>query len=112
MGYQASRDYFLTSFTRMFPEAPHGTALALLRAATSEQRYNEIATSIDVGAVELARLEKRSDARRERIAVLCNEIGADLEENGDPRGCPFRICFWTGIWLGVPGKGLPARCFR
>jgi len=46
-------------------------------------------------------------------------IGAKLIEGGDPRGFPFlidcpshRAYDFGGRGLGVPGRGLPARCFQ
>jgi hypothetical protein len=119
MGYDKERAEFLQDFGREFPNAPHNVALALLRAGTAEQRYNEITSSIDVGARELERLERASERRTERVRKLCERIGGKLIENGDPRGfaylieCPSgRAYDWGQRGLGIPGRGLPARCFR
>ncbi len=119
MGYQKEREEFLVRFAREFPEAPITFAAALLRHASSAQRYNEIVTSIDVGQKELDRLERVSEKRRERVEAICQKIGAGVEFNGDPRGFPFFVKCPSGYandWgrrgLGVPGRSLPARCFQ
>ena len=119
MTYQSERDEFLAAFGREFPNASRDVAAALLRAATGSQRYNEIASSIDVGARELARLEKREANRMLRVVGMLAMIGAKLIDGGDPRGFPFLIACpsgrtydFGGRGLGVPGRGLPARCFQ
>jgi len=119
MSYQRQREEFLVTFGAEFPRADHRAALALLREATGAQRYNEIVCSIDVGPAELARLERRDTARLFRVAEIARAIGAELIAGGDPRGYPFllrcpsgRTYDFGGRGLGVPGRGLPARCFR
>lgn len=112
MGYAKDREAFVAAFWRYFPASDGKDSGALLRAATSAQRYNEIVTSIDVGEKEMARLE-RADARRtERVRAICERIGATLEAIGDPRGHPYTLTTPDGRTLSVPGRGLPARCFR
>lgn len=111
MAYQKWREEFLTDFAREFPKAGHRNALMLLREATAEQRWNEIDSSIDVGEKERARLERASERRMERVRIICERIGAGLQGNGDPRGCPFSIVAPDGREIAVPGRGLPARCF-
>lgn len=119
MSYRQWREEFIHIFTQEFPKARLDEALLLLRAATSEQRWNEIACSIDVGERETARLEKASDRRMERVQAICDKIGAKLVPNGDPRGDPFFILppsgkttDWGERGIGVPGRSLPARCFN
>lgn len=111
-GYQTERDTFLFLFAREFPQARIGDALALLRAATGAQRWNEIATSIDVGDAERARLERASQRRLARVRKIEASIGAALETSGDPRGNPYTLYSPQGTRVSVPGRGLPARCFR
>lgn len=119
MGYDKERSEFLQHFGREFPNARHEVALAFLRAATSEQRWNEIDCSIEISDRERARHEKASERRTARVAKLAKSIGSELITNGDPRGyayllkCPSgRSYDWGQRGLGVPGRGLPARCFR
>ena len=111
MAYKAWREEFLSEFARTFPGASHSKALAFLRDATAEQRWNEISCSIDIGETETARQEKRSERRLARVRKLAESIGAQLSENGDPRGCPFGLVK-DGCTVYVPGRGLPARCFQ
>lgn len=112
MAYQKWREEFIAEFIRAFPKASYSVALALLRAATSEQRWNEIDCSIDVGEKEHDRLEKVSERRMGRVKALADKIGAGLDTNGDPRGCPFALIAPDGRKVYCPGRGLPARCFR
>lgn len=112
MSYRKWREEFLHQFGRAFPNASHRTALALLREASAEQRWNEISCSIDIGERETARQERRAEARTERVRALCARIGATLDENGDPRGCPFTLKTTDGQEIPVPGRGLPASAFR
>lgn len=112
MGYQKDRTDFLFEFSRTFPHAHQGIARALLRDATGAQRYNEITSSIEISEREAARLEKRDNARTARVQRCAAMIGAKLDENGDPRGCPFVLIAPDGHKVYVPGNGLPARCFR
>jgi len=102
-------------FGREFPQASREDARALLRAATAEQRANEIECSVDVGETERERMEKASARRMARVRKIARKIGADLIENGDPRGfsfvltCPSgRTYDWGGSGLGVPGRGFSA----
>lgn len=118
MSYQKEREEFIAAFCREFPAAGYSTACWLLRQATASQRYNEIATSIDVGQAELDRLEARDQRRDERVRKVVEGIGGKLETNGDPRGVPYKIVCpsgfndsWGSRGLCVPGRGLPARCF-
>lgn len=112
MGYQNDREAFIRQFTRAFPAAPYHAAKQFLREASGSQRYNEITSSIDVGEKELARLEKADTRRDERMEKLAASIGAKLETGGDPRGNPYRLFNAEGVEVSVPGRGLPARCFR
>lgn len=112
MSYRREREEFLSQFARFFPKGAHSVALALLRESSAEQRYNEIASSIDVGERELARLERRSNARLLRVRAIAERLGGKLSENGDPRGCAFTIITPDGREIGIPGRGLPASAFR
>lgn len=120
MGYQRDREKFIRQFARQFPKGSASDCLALLRAASGEQRWNEIDSSIEISDRERARLEKASERRMARVAKLCASIGAVLETGGDPRGCPFKLHpagttreeAERRMGLGVPGRGLPARCFQ
>lgn len=112
MGYQNDREAFVAEFARHFPNASHWVATAFLRDASGAQRYNEITSSIDVGERELARLEKLDARRTVRIVNRAKKIGAKVEDGGDPRGCPFSLITPEGREIRVPGRGLPARCFR
>ena len=118
MGYQKNREEFIRLFAREFPNARHDDASTLLRAASGEQRSNEIASSIEETAWQNERREKADERRTARVQKICDRIGAVLEPNGDPRGFPFLLkcpSGFTNDWghrgLGVPGRGLPARCF-
>ena len=119
MSYKREREFFLQRFGAEFPRAPMETAQALLRCATSAQRYNEIASSIEVSERESARLEARDKRNTERARRLAESLDAELIENGDPRGFPFllacpsgRTYDWGSRGLGIPGRGLPARAFQ
>jgi len=113
MGYQKDRESFIAEFTKYFPNAGYSVALAFLRDASGAQRYNEITSSINVGEKELARLAAQDEKRRSRVTALAGKIGAQaVTFNGDPRGCPFSIITKEGREVRVPGRGLPARCFR
>ena len=118
MSYQKWREEFIVEVSRVFPSCSYHKATEFLRAATAEQRWNEIDCSIDVGKVEHARMEKRSERRMERVAKLAATIGARVNPNGDPRGCPFALIgvnndpMHNCVSVSVPGRGLPARCFR
>lgn len=85
-------------------------ASRLLRAASTMQRVSEISCSIDVGERELARLEKRADAAEKRSRKIVESYGLKLTSQGDPRGCPMAVVS-EGREYGIPGRGLPARCF-
>lgn len=113
MGYQKDREEFLGLFARMVPNGTNADALAFLRDASAEQRWNEVYCSFDIGERETARQEKRSEARLARVRARCAKLGLGLEENGDPRGWP--LCLLVGETknrLGVPARGLPASAFR
>jgi len=112
MGYQQDREAFINQFARVFPKAPFSVALTFLREASGSQRYNEIASSIDVGEKELNRLELADERRDLRVTMLAASIGATIETGGDPRGCPYILKNSEGAEVRVPGRGLPARCFR
>jgi hypothetical protein len=112
MAYSKWRNEFLFQFARKFPNARMADAMTLLKAATSEQRYHEIDCSINVGEVELSRLEKASESRKVRVLELCERIGARLDHCHDPRGAAYTLIAPDGSSVAVPGKGLPARCFR
>lgn len=119
MSYQKEREFFLATFAREFPSASMDVARRLLREATGSQRANEILCSIDVGEREQARIEKREERRDARVAKLAESIGAKLKPGGDPRGFPYVLLLpseatydWGGQGLGIPGRGLPARCFQ
>lgn len=112
MGYQSDREGFVMEFAKHFPKVGQDFAKAFLREASGAQRYNEITTSIDVGQAERERLEKADERRTARLVKMAASIGAKLEEGGDPRGCPFSIITPSGREIRVPGRGLPARCFR
>jgi hypothetical protein len=60
-------------------------ALALLRAATSEQRWNEISSSIEISERETKRYELASERRTARVRKLAESIGSKLIENGPAR---------------------------
>ena len=119
MSYQREREEFLSAFAREFPNARHEVALLMLRNASAEQRYNEICSSIEVSDREARRLDKASERRTERMRELCRSIGAELVENGDPRGYSYlirvpsgRTTDWGNRGIGIPGRGLPASAFR
>lgn len=119
MSYQKEREEFIQAFGREFPNAPHSVCLAMLRNASAEQRYNEICSSIEVSDREARRLDKASERRTERMRELCRSIGAELVENGDPRGYSYlirvpsgRTTDWGNRGIGIPGRGLPASAFR
>lgn len=119
MSYQKEREEFIVQFVRLFPKARHSDAEYLLRQASAEQRWNEIDCSIDVGEREHDRMEKASERRIERTRKFCSSIGARLITQGDPRGYPLQIKTANDPsddeqtrGLGIPGRGLPARCFR
>lgn len=119
MSYQREREEFLSAFAREFPNASAEVARLMLRNASAEQRYNEITSSIEVSEREAARLDKASQRRTERMRKLCRSIGAELIENGDPRGysylikCPSgKTTDWGNRGLGIPGRGLPPSAFR
>lgn len=116
MGYQADRERFFQQLTHHFPAATYHDARTLLRNASGEMRWNEIASSIDIGEKRTAQEEKKSAARVARVRAICARIGADLEEQGDPRGYPFIIRpvadQGKGSGIYIPGRGLPASAFR
>jgi len=111
MSYQKWREEFIAEFSRAFPNAAYRYPLGFLREATAEQRWNEISCSIDVGEAETARQERRETARHKRVEAMAREIGATIEWQGDPRGCPFAVKLGDRL-IYVPGRGLPARCFQ
>lgn len=111
MSYRKWREEFIGQYMKFVPRANMADAQAFLRDATSEQRWNEISCSIDIGEAETARREKASDRRMERVASRAKSLGLGLETNGDPRGNPFTLIV-DGRQISVPGNGLPARCFR
>mgnify|MGYP001567798377 FL=1 len=88
MSYKKNREVFFTMFAREFPSAMHSDALALLRAGTAEQRWNEVQCSIEIGEQETARQEMLSERRMMRVSQICARFGAVLVTNGDPRGYP------------------------
>jgi len=121
MGYSYAKDResFISAMSREYPAITHAEILTLLRAGTAENRWNEIDCSIDIGDRERARQERRSENRLARVKAICDRIGATLNPNGDPRGYAYYITLPSGKTndlggrgLGVPGRGLPARCFR
>ena len=120
MGYQSEREQFIRDMGREFPAASMADIQAILRAGTSEHRWNETTCSINIGERETARQEKRSEARTGRVRAIVERLGGKLIENGDPRGYAYYIAcpsgFTGGDWgrrgIGVPGRGLPARCFQ
>ena len=83
----------------------------ILRDATGMQRRNEIQCSIDVGEAELARMERKDRAGEARVRAILATVQASPDFNGDPRGYPFSVIQPDGRAFGVPGVGLPARCF-
>ena len=109
--YQTWREEFIRDFARYVPKGTQSDALAFLRDASGEQRFAEIATSIDVGEKEMERLERASERRTERVKARCEALGIGLETCGDPRGSPYTLIV-DGRKISVPGRGLPARCFR
>ena len=106
MGYQQDREAFINQFARVFPKAPFSVALTFLREASGSQRYNEIASSIDVGEKELNRLELADERRDLRVTMLAASIGATIETGGDPRGCDRPR--WPGR-RGATSRGRPRR---
>lgn len=111
MTYAREREFFLLHFAREFPAADFGIARRLLRLATSSQRFNEMACSIPIGDA----MSRAEDRRTELARRLAKEIGAELVENGDPRGYPYfltcpsgRTYDWGERGLGIPGRGFTA----
>lgn len=120
MGYQSDREEFIERFCRAFPGAMHGQSLIFLREATGAQQSNEIECSIQETDQQRLRRERADERRIKRVELAANKIGAcRVEWNGDPRGHPFALVYRrdvngkeTEMRLSVPGRGLPARCFR
>jgi len=113
MGYNKDREEFFGLFARLVPGGTNADALAFLRDASAEQRWNEISCSFDIGEKETARLEKRSDRRVIRVCERAKRLGLEVDSNGDPRGNPF--CLLVGpnkVRLSIPARGLPASAFR
>lgn len=112
MGYQTERAQFLHQFGRYVSAGTHADALAFLRDASGSQRWNEILSSFDIGERETAKQERREERRDARVKARAERLGLALETNGDPRGNPYALKTADGRTLSVPGRGLPARCFR
>ncbi len=106
--YSRDREEFFGTVARL--GGTYSDARALLRASSALQVISEKECSFEMTEREAARLAKRSEAAEKRAAAIAKSFGAALSSQGDPRGYALTLTK-DGREYGVPGRGLPARCF-
>ena len=88
---------------------------ALLTIANRRQVSNEIACSIPETDEQREKRERNDERVAARLHEIADRIGWTVDEGGDPRGCSVKLLRGKGqgqITLYIPGRGLPARCFK
>ena len=106
--YQKDRESFFGVMGRLMV-TEHDTR-ALLRAASTIQRTAEIDCSFEQSEAQSKANERKSDSAVRRAAEIAARYGMTVEASGDPRGYTLKL-LKDGREYGVPGRGLPARCF-
>ena len=112
MGYERDRQDTIAEIARFIPSMPMGDIRAALWNASAAQRESEIGCSIERTERQEKLAEAASGRRDARMAELAARHGVKLEIHGDPRGCPYAFVLPDGREIRIPGRGLPARCFR
>ena len=112
MSYQRDRDMTIAELARR--NVPDESIRKLLRLATSLQRSAEINCSVPLTQQGVERWARRDESLEQRVRTIATGLGADVEFNGDPRGCPFALSWpspagpqFVRPEIRVPGRGYP-----